>query len=194
MTTYAPNFTPRLRVHYVAWGLHHTIQVRAPRGTGSGPLSDRRGPIHDIFNLWSIKLAEDFAFISAEYALTDSEVFYPLDPPLPVTGTVPATAVTPIQKITSTTFSGKGGDSRARFSLYGIKWVLAKQNTSDMGSDDGSYNGVIESSEMPLIGNTVDAATTQFYATSGASTFWYRRATVKPNDFLLRLVRRGTIS
>ena len=194
MTTYAPHFTPRLRVHYSAWGLQHTIQVRCPRGTSAIEIQNRKGAIHDIFNLWSAILALDFAFIGAEYAMTDSEVFLPTDPPESVDGSVAAEFVTPIQKITSTTFAGKATDSRARFSLYGLRWNLAKPNISPSGTDDGSYNGVITPAENALVTNTAIAATSQFFAVSGTSTFWYRRATIKPNDHLLKLVRRGTIS
>src|SRR5690349_16402871 len=194
MTTYAPNFTPRLRVHYVACGLQHTIQVRAPRGTGAGPLSDRRGVIHDIFNLWAPKLCTDFAFISAEYALTDSELFTPIDPPFPVTGTKGPGLYSAKQKVTSTNFAGRAATSRARFSLFGILWIQDIIADALDAEDDGSRNGIVTPAENALVADTATAATSQFFANSGEATSWYPRATIKTNDHLLKLVRRGTIS
>ena len=194
MTTYAPNFTPRLRVKYVPARLQHTIQVRGPRGTSFALMSNRCAVIHDVFNLWAPKLANDFAFISAEVALTDSEIWYPTDPPAAVTGSLAPSTFSPTQKITSTSFAGKAADSRARLSLFGIRWVQGNPLDEAPSTFDGSYNGVITPAENALVSNTVTAITTQFFAVSGEATRWYPRATIKINDHLLKLVRRGTVS
>ena len=191
MTSYAPTFTPRLRCHYIAWGIPHTIQARVPRGTSTASLLDRRGAISALFSIWADDLADDFAFTSAEYAEQDSDLFTPADPPVIVSGAVALADVRPTQRILSTTFSGRAPGSKARVSLYGIRWNFMDTPTGPAAFDDDT---IVTADEDSRIADSVAQLTTQLYAGSGQATVWYARATLKINDFLLKRVRRGLIT
>lgn len=187
MTSYAPTFTPRLRVHYIAAGVEHSIQVRYPRGTTGASLAANVDAINAIFGYVTGALADDFEFTSAEYALTDEDVFTACAPPVAVTGTIDAATFTPIQKIVGTTFSGRSPGSRAKFTMFGLFW---EEETLGNAAD----NGLITAAEVAAIGSVATYATGHFMANSGLAAVFYQKATIKPNDHLLRLVRRGIIS
>jgi hypothetical protein len=187
MTSYAPNFTPRWRGKYVAAGVEHTIQLRTARGASFAAL-DTAGPhVSDVFSAFASLLADDFAWISAEIALTDSDVFSPGTIAPGVTGTVDATTFSPIQKITATSFTGRSPGSRGRVSLYGVQWFV------DVSGVDAS-NGVVTTAEFGGVGTAAGLLSSFFAANNGLPSAFPGRATIKENDHLLRLVRRGIIS
>lgn len=187
MTTYAPTFTPRYRVHYRAAGLEHSVQCRGPRGASAVAMTTRGNSFHTIFNDLATRLADDFAWISADVALTDSDLWTPASVPASVTGVIALADFTIAQRITGTTFSGRAAGSKARFTLFGIQWVQA--TTTEAGNDF-----VVQGSEDGGVAAAVTEASGQFYAGSGAGALFYNRATIKPNDHLVKLARRGIIS
>jgi hypothetical protein len=187
MTTYAPTFTPRYRSVYVAAGVQHTIQIRGPRGENLTQMTDRGSNLYSVFNNLADYLADDFEWISSDVALTDEDTWQPTTNPLAVTGLVDATTFTPIHKITGTTFSGRSPGSRARLTVFGLKWPF-------LTSGNISENGIVTATELAEVGDAVAICTAHFCAGSGLSAAFYNRVTVKPNDLLLKDVRRGIIS
>ena len=191
MTSNAPTFSPRYRATYVAAGIQHNIQLRGLRGRTFLQMQSDGVILHDIFNNFATQLADDFAWLSADIALTDSDVWNPAEPPAAVTGVVEVAQFTPWQKITGTRHSGRAPTSRASYTMFGIHWDLA--NT---GSDISqvAYNGIITAAEHAGVAANVLLANAYMRAASGTAATWYSRMTVKPNDALLRLVRKGIIT
>lgn len=187
MTTYAPTFTPRYRAKYRAGGLEHSVQIRGPRGASAISMTTRGNSLMAVFNDLSTRLADDFAWISADVALTDSDVWIPASTPGSVTGVIAVADMTIAQRITGTTFSGRAAGSKARLTLFGIQWVQA--TTTEAGNDF-----VVQGSEDGGVAAAVIECSGQFYANSGAGALFYNRATIKPNDHLVKLARRGIIS
>jgi len=188
MTTYAPNFTPRLKLRYLAGGIEHTIQVRAPRGTAFAAVEALGPDVRDCFLAIKATIYADFAWISGEVALTDSDIFLPCTVPLGLVDNVAVVATSSaVQRISGLTFSGRAPGSRARFTMYGSKIL------DDAAGLAGS-NGVIVTAELAGIGTIAAIASANFVAGSGAAAIFPGRGTYKPNDHLLKLVRKGTIA
>jgi hypothetical protein len=186
MTSYAPTFTPRYRARYVAAGIIHTIQIRGPRGELAPALMARGSSLGTCFSTAATVLAEDFAWISADIALTDSDVWYPADLPSAAVGTIALTSFAPRHKITPTTFSGRAAGSRARISMYGLFWV------DDPHGAEGN-NFIITPDENAIISAIATEASGHFRANSGMPATFYNRATIKPNDHLVKRVRQGIV-
>lgn len=188
MTTYAPNFTPRLKVSYFNGKINHSIQVRNVRGTSFADMQFMTGRIHDLFQLVSGNLYTDFQFVSSEIALTDSDVFLPTANPAAITGmTILPSAASAKARIQALTFTGKAPGSHARFSIFGFS--IGTDLAADVGGD-----GKITSVEMAVVASVATLASANFKAGSGSAAIFPNVATLKPNDRLLRLVRKGVIS
>jgi hypothetical protein len=186
MTTYAPNFTPRWKGHYHAAGIDHTIMCRAPRGTTTAGLPTQAETVRASFSAMSGILASDFAWLGAEYALTDSDIFIPTDPPATVTGAVDVGDFSLKQRATSTNFNGKAAGSRAALYFYGILWA------EGLGED--ADNGRVTPAEEASLSTVITQLNAGAYANSGDSAIFHSYANVKVNDHFLKLLRRGTIT
>jgi hypothetical protein len=191
MTSYSPDYTGRYRAKYQAAGIVHTIELRRSIGASPSSVALLAGTVNTVFSIWAAVLPTDFAFISAEQADEGSDIFYPAPVPSAVVGLTAVEDYTPFQKITGTTFSGRALGSKSRCTLYGIFWQLTNI-TADENTDP--YNGVVDATEDARVSTTAAALNTQAFANSGGPTTWYPRATIKPNDYWLRMVRRGIVS
>jgi hypothetical protein len=186
MTTYAPNYTPRWRGRYLAGGIEHTIQVRTQRGQSAFITQGLGAFVRSLFFIYQDTLASDFAWLSAEYAVTDSDDFVPMSPPAAVVGGASLAGFSLKQRCTSTNFNGRAVGSRAALYLYGIQW--------DEGLSSIADNGRVSPAEDPNVTAVAAIATTNFFANSGTQATWHQYANIKVNDHLLKLLRRGTIS
>lgn len=186
MTTWAPNYSPRWKGRYIAAGIEHTIQVRAQRDQSAFITQGLGAYVSSIFNLFSDDLAEDFAWIGAEFAMTDSDVFTPTAVPAPPSADQAVVNFTLRQRCTSTNLNGRGGGSRAALYMYGIRWI------DSIGSP--GENGRLTGAEDPRVTAAVAICTANFFANNGGSAIWHDYANIKENDHLLKLLRRGTIS
>lgn len=188
MPSFAPNFTPRYRVHYLAGGIVHSMQVRHARGSNFSDTEALREQVRLCFNDLASTLYDDFAWISAEVALTDDDVFAPAAVPASTpAGAVDGTTFSPKQRIHGLTFSGRAAGSRSRFTMFGI--AFAGQASATEGGD-----GKITAAESAPIGTIAARASIYFHANSGSSAVFPTVATYKENDHLLKLVRRGIIA
>jgi hypothetical protein len=188
MTTFAPTYTSRWRGKYVAGGIQHTLQLRGERGATYATMDGYKDRAREIFADLAAYLYDDFAWIQADIALTDTEEFGPGTlPTVTVPGTVDGTVLSAVQRIKGLTFSGRATGSRGRFTMFGLHFA-------DLADGSLGGDGVIRPSEVAGIGAVVTTANTYFHAGSGALAGWHNQATYKENDHLLKLVRRGTIS
>jgi hypothetical protein len=191
MTTYSPDYTGRYRAKYVSAGVTHVAQLRKFRGATVSQITDLAGTMQSVFNTWAADLPTDFAWISAEYAEQDSNLFIPTGTPAAVTGVRNPALYTPLQKVVSTTFAGRAPGSKARISLFGVFWQFT--DTLD-DANTFAYNGIIEGSEDARIATTKGFLDSQWSANSGVNAVTYSRATVKINDYWLRQIRKGIVS
>lgn len=188
MTTYAPTFTSRWRGKYRAAGIQHTIQFRGPRGATFSTMDGYGFHAYNLFTALQDYLYDDFVWIAAEVALTDTEEFLPGTLPSGISGAaVDATLVSAVHKIKGLTFSGKASGSRARCTMFGLSFA-------DSAPGGVGANGIISPSEVAGIGTAITQLNAWGYANSGTLAVWHNQATYKENDHLLKLVRRGTIS
>lgn len=132
-------------------------------------------------------LADDYAIIGASVADQDSSVFNPTGytPTLPV-GTIPATTLTPKQRINASTFSGRGGGAPYHVEQYGLYWRTELTLHPEAG------NGKVDASESTVVLNAIaalNAANLSSAAGSGVVIF-KPYITVKENDYWLKRVRK----
>ncbi len=188
MTTYAPNFTPRYKLHYQAGGIVHSIQVRGPRGTDFAGMNAYGPILRSVFMAVVASMYTDLAFLTAEIALTDDDAFAPASIPTQPTGMTKDPALySAVERIKALTFTGRALASRARFSLYGVQ-------LDDAVPADAAADGKVTNAESSAIGTIAGIATGAFKAGSGGNATFPQVATYKENDHLLKLVRKGTIT
>lgn len=188
MTTYAPNFTPRYKLTYRHGGITHTSMVRGVRGASLATM-DAVGA--QLVACWDLIPAAakytDLLALSAETALTDSDVFVPALFPAMTPGTSAPNLASAMIRVTGLSWTGRAPGSHARFTMFGI--FYGSDAPAGFGAD-----GQILTSELAAIGSIAALATTHFKAGSGENAVFPGRATLKVNDHLLRLVRRGIIT
>lgn len=188
MTTFAPTFSPRWKGTYVVAGVQHTIQFRSSRGTTFSGMDAFAGIAASIFDAVHGDLCSDFGWVQAEIALTDSDVFLPATTPSVTTpGGNSISDYSPIDKISAMTLTGKSPTARSRFSIFGL--LFLGSTPGDIGAD-----GNVTISELAGLATIIGIANTSAHAADGSVAVFHSRATFKPNDHLLKLVRRGIIS
>lgn len=188
MTTYAPTFTSRWRGTYRAGGIQHTIQFRGARGATYSTMDGYGFHAYTLFTALQDHLFDDFEWIAAEVALTDTEEFLPATLPSTISGAaIDGSALSAKARIMGLTFSGKAAGSRARCTVFGTSFF-------DTGIGSPGGDGIISPSDFGGISTAITQLNAWGYANSGAIASWHNRATYKENDHLLKLVRRGTIS
>jgi len=191
MPDFAPNATARYRLHYNVAGRIHTMQCRGVRGIDASTLNaDGSAYLRGFINAMAATLSDDLSFISAEYALTDSDLFFPGTLPTAVVGGFSAALMSKQDSITHLTFSGRGATgSKINVKLYGVGTnpdALPANIWSDF---------VMLGSELAAIAAAVSALNTspsgRIVAIDNSVATYHNRATIKINDFWLRKVRQG---
>jgi hypothetical protein len=190
MPDFAPNVTGRYKLHYNVIGRVHTIMMRTARGLNAAQIiSNGAAYLRGLFVAMAPGMADDLAFISAEYALHDSDLFFPAATPAAVVGAIAAATFSKQDSITHLTFSGRGAlGSKVSMHLYGHGTdpdTLPANIWSDF---------VVLGTELPRIATAVAAlnvAPALAVAIDNSVPVYVNRATVKVNDFWLRKVRQG---
>lgn len=189
---FAPTATPRVLEKYVSAGVEHVMEFRRPRGEGPATsLTAARATFAAIHTNLSALLPNDFAWLDELYIPQDSDVASGSGwgGPGSIVGSQDPADYTPIMKITATSFSGRSVQSKTRISIFGVFW-----DPSDVSGP--AADGRVLSGENSAIAAVVTALnnTAPTYAIDGTLAAFHPRATVKPNDKLLKLVRRGLIT
>ncbi len=189
MTTFAPTISPRWKGTYVAGGVQHTLQLRSPRGATFADIDTfARAAAQTMFGAVLAFLADDYSWVQAEIALTDSDVFLPATTPTVASpGLVALSTFSATKKISAVTLTGKSATARARFSMFGL--FIPADNPGDIGED-----GNLTPAELAGLATIIATANTNARAADGSQATYHSRATYKENDHLLKLVRRGIIT
>jgi hypothetical protein len=148
-----------------------------------------RDTLYEVFHSFTSLLADDFAWISAEFSEQDTNTFAPATPPDPVVGTIEdwLTEWSPVKRVSFIEFSGRAVGSRTSVKVYGLD--IDNDGATDLGA-----TGVIGVVLLPGIAGAITNLEANARAGSGAPTIWYDRVTHKTNDRLLKSVRRGFIA
>lgn len=189
MPDFAPNVTPRYKLHYRAVGRSHTTQVRGARGASFLSMeATGRAAFNSVFNALAAAMPVDLAFLSAEVALTDSDVFVPAALPTAVVGVQALATYTKQDSITHLRFSGRGSlGAKVNLSVFGRSF------NPDILPAGPENDFLITPGELA----DVTAAITALQGTSGLVAIdnspisWRTSATIKVNDAWLRKVRQG---
>jgi hypothetical protein len=189
MPTFAPNVTPRYKVSYQAVGRVHSLLFRGARGLSFGDMETLGATAANaMFNPTLGVLVDDFSFLDAAVALTDSDIFLPAALPTAEVGTADIADYSKQDSITHVTFAGRGaGGAKVNWHLFGITLnpdVLPPEVENDFK---------ITSAEWGVIANvyTVLAAQTGLRAIDNTAITYKSYALVKVNDHWLRKVRQG---
>jgi len=191
MTAFAPTATPRVLERYVSAGVEHVMQLRRPRGEGiSSSLIAARATFTGLATALTALLPTDFAWLSELYIPEDSDVAQGTGYPGPgsIVGSQTISDYTGVMKITATTFTGRSILSNTKVEVFGVFW-----DPSDTAGP--AANGKVttgESSDVAAAVTLLNGSGTT-YAIDGAIATFHQYATIKPNDKLLKLVRRGLI-
>jgi len=191
MADFAPNVTARYKLHYNVAGRIHTMMCRAARGTSFAPGATQCAVyLRGLFQAMAGLLADDLSFISAEFALTDVDIFVPAPLPAGVVGLVSAATFSPQDTITHATFSGRTlGGSKGNVKLYGVQF---SPDTTTSGTVENDF--VINASELTSVANAITSLNTGsgiIVGIDNQALIYHQRATLKINDFWLKRVRQG---
>lgn len=187
MTDYAPDYTMRYKVHYLAGGFTHDMVVRGPISFSdiTTELIALAGGLQTFFEAIEGALFDDFAFLNASYALPSSSVFLPtvIVPTSPTGVTDPANRSARL-RATACTMAGRGSPGGSgRLYFFGL--TLADSTETDPAGD-----GVVTVANLAGITDAKDAADAAFHSSNGSAMVFYPRFTIKVNDAALRIVRR----
>lgn len=189
MPDYAPNVTPRYRAHYRVAKHTHVMQFRGARGSTFAQM-ELLGTTHAhaLMNALASVLFDDFAWISAEIALTDDDLFFPAATPTAVTGAQLLANCSAADEITHLTFSGRGaGGSRCSVHAYGTNFDV------DTTPPGGFADFIITAAENTPVANAIAslAPVPTLVAVDNTGVTWRSQVTVKLNDYWLRIKRKG---
>lgn len=190
MPTYADNYTFRVRGSYIAAGVPHKMKVRGtPDASGTAAGEVYASQLNDYISSFEAHLWTDWAWLGWEYADPDSDIWVPFSPVLAggaIVGAInPATAAA-VKKAMGICHSGRVAGSRGRLYWFGLS-VL------DAIAADGGANGVLLPAEEGGLSGATGLANDLFCGGNGELAIWYNRLTVKVNDDVLKLVRRGIV-
>jgi len=188
---FAPTATPRVIELYVSVGVQHRVQFRRPRGEGiSSSLTAARGTFAALYTNMQPLLPDDFAWQGEFYIPEDSDIEQGtgFTGPGSIVGAISPSTYTGVMKITATSFTGRSSASNTKLELFGVFW-----DPSDVSGP--AANGKVTNGESSEVAATVGALNggSSTYAIDGTIATFHPYATVKPNDKLLKLVRRGLI-
>lgn len=189
MTTFADNYTSRVRGDYIACGIPHRLQVR-----GQEPAMDEAiaGALANVINNYILSyeaaLADDWAWTSWAWAPADSDVFTPFVPTLAdtITGAGDFSAISGRRKVTAANHAARSATSTTRIYFFGL---LYEDSTAAQAGGDG----VLTPSEVGGLAGAKGIVDGVLATGSGEPAIFYPRLTYKVNDRLFRLVKRGLI-
>jgi len=190
MTSYAPNFTGRLRVKYRAAGGVHTQTWRFPT---YGPLgvgmAAARDAVNDVWLELQNIMYDDLQCLGVTYAQEDSDIFLPTSLISAMIGTVATPVAKPSDKAYAVSFVGRTATGQpAKEFFYGIAElsvdVSGLQNFRLNPGENGAIDAAIAAANSFTAGLTLCGS-------DGTGVTWYPYANQKPNDYWVKRLRQG---
>lgn len=190
MADFAPHYTPRYRVLYRVGGRGHAFTWRLPRGTSSTVAQSVSAMATTFLNHLAVHRYTSWAVIGAEWANTDSNVFFPVVAPTPVVGTATEIGSSVNKMITQYRFEGKSTNqataSKTNFCIFGMSFDQDDGNLSDFR---------LLGSEVDEISSAINYLNTfpniDLFAIDNAPVIWRDYVNVKTNDHWRNRVRKG---
>lgn len=188
MTNWAPDYTPRVIIHYTTAGISHTFTGRVARGTADGAaVAAVVSAFGGLCGALIPVLPDDFTITQVFLIHQDSNITIPVTPaPAIATGASPANGFSTQDKATQLTFPGK--------SNAGLKHhvsIIGLQFNPDTTTVSGQTYGRITSAESTPVNNAVTALNASaLVANDGQEVAWYAYATNKVNDYWWRQARK----
>lgn len=190
MPDYATTFTPRYKLRYRNAGYTHNVTVRRTRGESqSGMVGASRTALTALFQALLGKLADDLAFLAATYYAEDSSVGVPVAVPVMPVGTPNALSLFSKQdRATAAHFPSISTNSQPG-GLFVFGLLLNPDTVPDSDSSDFLFT--------PGEDTDIDTAVAGLNASglTGIDSFpaiWYPNVTVKPHDYYVKRIRRGS--
>lgn len=186
MADYAPNYTGRYKVRYSSLGKTHTQMWRLARGehdpTALAVL------VGEYLAAIEAILFSDFLILDASFALADSVIFLPADPPANPSGGVSTGGAEGSDAAVAISWNGRSDNGgKARFFQYGTSAGALIRTTAV-----ADYRLTVTENASILAGhNTLVGATPPPVANDNGIVTWYPYVDVKANDRWVRKLRRG---
>lgn len=186
MADFAPNYTPRFRTKYSVSGATHHMTVRVARGvTDFSGIATKIGAVLDAF---AAGILPDFTILGADAALTDSDVFLPVDPPAFGGGEADASGLTSAIKAVQMSFPGRGsGGTRSIVYLYGT--AFAPNVTTAIRNDFRITSA--ENADVAAAITAWSELAPSLVANDGTPVSFYSYVNIKYNDHWVRKARQG---
>jgi hypothetical protein len=189
VTSYAPNYSARLRVKYKAAHGIHTQTWRFPDyGTLGIGLAAAVAAVEAIWSHLTPVLFDDTACLACTYAITDSNIFLPTDP-ISISGTVAISGTFPPIKADAVSLVGRTSTGQpAKEFFYGIdKTTLETGPGSDYRVNPGE-SVEIDDTIAEANGFLIPLA---LCGSDRTGITWYPYANLKPNDYWVKRLRQG---
>lgn len=184
MPDFAPNFTVRYRVKYIVLGRIHRIQFRLERGVTD--FAGAAGKVGTFLSTMESQMYDNFAVLSADAALEDSDVFLPAPAPDSPTGAISTTGVGTGDVPLAVSFPG-----RTINGLRGIVYLYGTQ-LDPSGPANFLQDYRIQAAELGAVSDAVAALneiSPTFVGNDGTTLIWYPYVNTKPNDHWIKKLR-----
>ena len=184
MADFAPNYTPRYCVKYIVLGRIHKMQFRLARGvTDFAPAA---GKVESFLATLESQMYDNFAVLSADAALTDSDIFLPAPAPASPSGAISSSGTGTGDVPLAISFPGRSVNG-----LRGIVYVYGTQ-LDPSGPANFLQDYRIQAAELGAISDAVSALnelSPAFVGNDGATLIWYPYVNTKPNDHWIKKLR-----
>lgn len=189
MADFAPNYTARYRVKYLAAGIEHQMTIRVARGAVPATIiSVGQGAAFAIANAYApTLLADDFTWIEHYYSESDTDVFLSGGgTPTAVVGTVDFSTLSLQRRALQTTFHGRSAGSTTEVYLFGVLWDL------NLASSPASNGRAYISESAPTANAILALNAADIVGADGTNAGFTNYANVKVNDYHLRQMRQSS--
>ena len=190
MADFAPHYTPRYRVLYRVGGKGHRFTWRLPRGTSSGVAITAAEMATDFLDLLGPVRYTSWTVEGAEWANTDSNVFFPVVAPSPVAGSITEIGASVNKMITQYRFEGKGTNaataSKVNFPIFGLSFDQDDSIVSDYRISAAESDEISQATNLLNIFTSLD-----LFAIDNSPAIWRPYVNVKTNDRWRNRVRKG---
>lgn len=189
MTSFAPNYTARLRVKYRAARAIHTQTWRFPAyGTLGVGMIAARDAVEAIWGHLTPNLFDDTECLAVTYAVEDTNIFLPTDV-ISISGDVATPTDLPKIKALAVSMVGRTSTGQpAKIFFYGLdETTLSSSGGEDFRQNPGE-NAALTAAIAEANGFIAGLI---LCGSDGTAVTWYPYTNQKPNDYWVKRVRQG---